>query len=202
MKTCQVIVVLTAALVGLLAFPALASVPGSQAWAAPLRVAEVSLDPSVISPNGDGVADRATLTYSVSARCRARVLVRSGPSIVRELQRWSTTKRGRQTTIWDGRDSKRTAVRAGRYTIEVYVTDVSGRRARPYPLKVVRRRGRVTLHRAGHSDARRRVVGRHPRSRHRCRGAARDAHCRAGDQSHVPSHEELSEHRATLLAHG
>ena len=136
MKRCLFVVVLTAALVGLLAFPALASVSGSQAWAAPLRVAEVSLDPSVISPNGDGVADRATLTYSVSARCRARVLVRSGPGIVRELQRWSTTKRGQQTTIWDGRDSKRNAVRTGRYTIEVYVTDLSGRRARPYPLKV------------------------------------------------------------------
>ena len=136
MKRCLLVVLPAAALLGLLAFPALAAVSGSQAWAAPLRLATVSLDPTVISPNGDGVADDARLTYSVTARCRVRVLVRGGPRIVRELQHWRTTKSGNRTTTWDGRDAAHVAVPEGRYAIEVYAKDLSGRRARPYPLKV------------------------------------------------------------------
>jgi len=121
-------------LVGLLAC-ALLMVAAPQASAVALRVTRVAMSPTQISPNGDGVADRVLLKYSVSAPCRVRILVRSGRTIIRELQPLRATTRGTRSIVWDGRDSSKKAVRFGRYTIEVYAVDSRGHAAYPYPLK-------------------------------------------------------------------
>ena len=83
-----------------------------------------SASPASISPNGDGIADRTTLTWSVVEPVAGRARVRTATVGLKE---WVIDKSGSVT--WDGRNAAGAVVADGRYLFQVDVTDAAGNRA-------------------------------------------------------------------------
>jgi spore germination protein YaaH/flagellar hook assembly protein FlgD len=109
------------------------------------RTWDVSLDtrPAVLtarltsgafSPNGDGVADTARLSWTAGESVTGTVRVTRGSTIWR---RWSVGGNGGIT--WNGRDSHGDPVPDGHYTLSIGVRDAAGNPAvRSYPVLVDR----------------------------------------------------------------
>lgn len=87
---------------------------------APPTITAVADTPDPISPNHDGVADAATISYTLSrpAVITVRILDSRG-RLVRALLALAKRPAGTSTASWDGRDSHRTVVAAGTYTYRV-----------------------------------------------------------------------------------
>ena len=88
---------------------------------APVPASTVS--PMTISPNGDGVADTATFSWSVDEAVSGSARVRTSLAI---LKTWAIGKQG--SVAWDGRDSTGKNLYDGHYTFQVDVTDAAGNR--------------------------------------------------------------------------
>lgn len=117
----------------------------------------------VISPDGDGVADRLRFSYRLSERARLTTEVRdrSGRTVAR-LRR--EQRAGERHIAWDGRDASGRRVKDGLYRLVMVARDDSGRRSRSRHLAVrvltTFRDGRVSrasLHVADGDDLARRV---------------------------------------------
>ena len=79
--------------------------------------------PVSISPNGDGIADAATLSWSVDEAVSGSARIRTSAAI---LKTWAIGKAG--SVVWDGRDSTGKNLVDGHYTFQVDVTDPAGNR--------------------------------------------------------------------------
>jgi len=97
----------------------------------PPRIAAASPDPPTISPDGDGLADRVKIAYSVNERARGELFVEGRREVL-------TYRQPRQGTMsWYGKRAGR-AVRPGRYRLEVGAVDTAGNESRRRVALVVR----------------------------------------------------------------
>ena len=99
----------------------------------------IKIDPSVVSPQGDGVNEETTITYTLfrvleSARVDVSVYTLSGQRV------WSGSPGrlggGSHTLSWDGRDAVNQLVAPGVYLLRVEVETDAGREARVRPVAV------------------------------------------------------------------
>lgn len=87
-----------------------------------LAITGAAVDPETISPNGDGVADRTTVTYTTTAPALVAVTVLdSGSSPVVVLQNATSEPAGAHTVTFDGAN-----LPDGRYSIRIEATDSTG----------------------------------------------------------------------------
>jgi hypothetical protein len=107
-----------------------------------LRLAGAAAVPATISPNGDGQADTATVSFTLSADANVAVtlLDASGATVTEvESRRWR--RAGPRSVVVDGR-----GLQDGSYLVHVVANATGGREATvDVPLTVTRTLGRVTL---------------------------------------------------------
>jgi hypothetical protein len=104
-----------------------------------LKLLSAAVRPAVLSPNGDGHADRALLVWKTSLPARVRVLIRNGSGrVVGVAYPWAHLPEGATTAGWNGARLSGAPLADGRYTLEFIAR--AGR-------SVVRRKVRVTLDR-------------------------------------------------------
>jgi flagellar hook assembly protein FlgD len=99
--------------------PWTARVPGPP----PLVVKRLSVSPEALTPNGDGVGERASISFSLTtaATVTVDVLDDSGAR-VRRLVSGRSLPAGRTTLSWAGRDGDGVLVPDGRYSVRVAAT--------------------------------------------------------------------------------
>jgi hypothetical protein len=96
--------------------------------------------PAAISPDGDGVADTARLSWAASERTIGTLRVLRGTTVIRS---W-TIDGTAGTATWNGRDAAGRAVADGRYSISVTGSDtLANRGAVSTPIVVDRTVGRL-----------------------------------------------------------
>jgi flagellar hook assembly protein FlgD len=100
-------------------------------------VVAVSVDPVLISPNGDGLLDTTLINYSIDypvaqiaspAQVRLDIVNNGGETIF--TKSFSHTP-GNYTFIWDGKDKDQLTVNSGQYAVYIYATDALGTPAVP-----------------------------------------------------------------------
>ncbi|HYY75880.1 MAG TPA: FlgD immunoglobulin-like domain containing protein [Gaiellaceae bacterium] len=94
--------------------PASGVVPGPP----PLAVQEPRVRPKTITPNGDGNADRARISFTLSKRANVRVTVRASGTAVRTLLDGERPG-GRVTVVWDGADDEGAPLPDRRYWVRI-----------------------------------------------------------------------------------
>jgi len=91
---------------------------------------DVRCSPLLVSPNGDGVADRSRILFTVAETCEARVsLFDSSGALVRRVRDWARAPRGVNAVWWDGKvvvDGARVAAPDGSYRVRVEARDSAG----------------------------------------------------------------------------
>lgn len=96
-------------------------------WTVDLRTAgprlTAAVDPGAIAPDGDGVADRATVRWSSDVAVSGTVTVRRDAAVIRS---WPVASATSGTIRWDGTDAAGKAVPEGAYTVSVDVTSAAG----------------------------------------------------------------------------
>ena len=97
------------------------------AWDVDLQTAGPSLtatvDPAAIAPDGDGVADRATIRWTADVPVTGTIRVLRGTTVVRS---WPISTATSGTVLWDGTDARGKAAADGRYTVVVDVANAAG----------------------------------------------------------------------------
>lgn len=81
--------------------------------------------PPAFSPNGDGAADRVTLSWTSTEAAGGSAAVWRGTTLIR---RWAVAAAAGGRLVWDGRTAGGAAVPDGRYTFTVDVRDAAGNR--------------------------------------------------------------------------
>ena len=99
-------------------------------------------DPATITPNGDGQADTATVSYTLSEHANVEVTVLdAGAATVAELEPKQWRRAGSRTVVFDGQ-----GLPDGAYLVHVAANATGGRTARiDVPVTVTRALGRVKL---------------------------------------------------------
>jgi hypothetical protein len=91
---------------------------------------EVTVRPDPFSPNGDGIADRATVRFTPNEAGTARVsVVGDDGTVLRHLTGWYPVGVKPQAVAWDGRvegDGRLVAAPDGRALLDVAVRDAAG----------------------------------------------------------------------------
>jgi flagellar hook assembly protein FlgD len=90
---------------------------------------------AAISPNGDGVQDSVTFSFSLAATLPLRLEVKRDATVVATLFN-GTRGPGPQVLDWNGKDASGVALPDGGYQIVATVTDALGNVAVPVPLVV------------------------------------------------------------------
>ncbi|HNY12083.1 MAG TPA: FlgD immunoglobulin-like domain containing protein, partial [Candidatus Wallbacteria bacterium] len=92
-----------------------------------------SVTPVAISPNGDGVTDTSTISYTISqsGTVEIRIISTTGPQVRQFITQHASA--GTYTKDWDGRDSLGNVVSEGDYKIELYLTSSAGTIGSPNP---------------------------------------------------------------------
>jgi spore germination protein YaaH len=107
-----------------------AGIPASQDWIVRLDTAAPSIglavSPSALSPNGDGYAERATITVTAGESVSGEAAILSGSTVVR---RFPLPAGAGPSVAWDGRNEGGRGVTDGRYAVAVTVTDAAGNAA-------------------------------------------------------------------------
>jgi spore germination protein YaaH/flagellar hook assembly protein FlgD len=83
----------------------------------------LNVNPARIAPDGDGVADTATATWTASEPVSGILAILHGTTIVRS---WSFAGSSGRTATWDGRDARHRPVPEGTYTIRLGGYDATG----------------------------------------------------------------------------
>lgn len=104
---------------------------------------DVTVIPATISPNGDGVADAATIRWTTDVATSGTIRVLRGSGVVRT---WTQVPATTGSVLWDGTDGKGKPVPDGAYHVEVAVADATGTPATTdLPLVVDRTVGSFTV---------------------------------------------------------
>jgi flagellar hook assembly protein FlgD len=85
----------------------------------------VTVTPGTISPNGDGIDEVATLSFTLAQAVPAQISVVRNDSVVETLFD-GTLGAGQHTVDWDGTDGLGALFPDGSYTLVVTVTDGLG----------------------------------------------------------------------------
>ena len=97
-----------------------------------------AVTPTVLSPNGDGRSDTASISFALAVPAFARIQVlKGGKQIVRPL--FSELQPGPQTLTWPG------GVRDGDYSMALAVTDTTGSVTQAVPVRIDRVKPRLRL---------------------------------------------------------
>jgi hypothetical protein len=97
-----------------------------------------TVTPTVLSPNGDGRRDTASISFALAVPAFARIQVlKGGAEIVRPL--FSELQPGPQTLTWKG------GVRDGDYSLALTVTDTTGSVTQAVPVRIDRVKPRLRL---------------------------------------------------------
>ena len=106
--------------------PARGKVPGPP----PLEVTSLHASPHALTPNGDGIGESVSVSFSLSARASVAVEVLDGYSkVVRTMASSFSYSAGRASMTWKGRNASGHFVRDGRYRIRITATS-PGQQAR------------------------------------------------------------------------
>jgi flagellar hook assembly protein FlgD len=96
----------------------------------------LAVDPAPFSPNGDGRADTAGVSFTLSRPAKVRVLVKRRDRRVATLQAPADLTAGAKAYAWNGRTSSGTRAADGRYRVRVEATTSLGTRALSRPVRV------------------------------------------------------------------
>ncbi len=115
---------------------------GAAAEPVPLELSEVAAEPEAISPNGDGQADVATVSYVLSAPATIAVTVVDEVGWeVAELEPPRWRRAGKHAVTFDGRD-----LADGRYAVRIVARSADGAEAEAQaPVVVTRTLGAASL---------------------------------------------------------
>ena len=106
--------------------PAGGKVPGPP----PLEVTSLTASPHTLTPNGDGLSEAISVSFSLSIRASVAVeVLNSSSQLVRTLASSFPYSSGRASFTWNGRNASGHLVRDGRYRIRVTATS-PGQQAR------------------------------------------------------------------------
>lgn len=94
---------------------------------------ELAASPPAFSPNGDGVQDSTTLSFTLAQQVPVRIEIESQGVVVATLLD-TQLPAGRQSLTWDGTDGAGTQLPDGAYTAVVTVTDALGQVSIPVAL--------------------------------------------------------------------
>ena len=115
--------------------PARGTVPGPP----PLEVTSLRASPQTVTPNGDGLGESTSVSFTLSTPASAAVeVVNSSGDTVRTLASSYSYGSGRAILVWNGRNSAGKLVRDGRYRVRVTATS-PGQQARKSHAVVVDR---------------------------------------------------------------
>lgn len=107
------------------ATPATGALGAAAAGRSALAISAAAADPETISPNGDGIADSTTLTYTTTAQALVAVTVlTSASSPVALLQNATAEPAGTYTIAWDG-----SGLPDGTYSVRIDAADSVGKTA-------------------------------------------------------------------------
>ena len=84
---------------------------------------DATVTPASISPDGDGVADKATIRWTAEAPVSGTVRIARGSTVVRS---WPQAAATAGTVTWDGNDAKGKAVPDGAYLVVLDLADAAG----------------------------------------------------------------------------
>jgi flagellar hook assembly protein FlgD len=87
------------------------------------------VNPPAFSPNGDGRADIAGVSFTLSRPANVRVLVKRGDTRVATLQAAADLMAGAKAYVWNGRTSSGARAADGNYRVRVEATTSLGTRA-------------------------------------------------------------------------
>jgi len=110
--------------------------------AAALALTGPRADPATITPNGDGQADTATISYTLTANANVAVtVIDAGGATVAELESKQWRRAGARSVVFDGAD-----LADGAYLVHVAANATGGRSsAVDVPVTVTRTLGRLAL---------------------------------------------------------
>jgi flagellar hook assembly protein FlgD len=99
--------------------PAAGKVPGPP----PLEVTSLTASPHTVTPNGDGLGEATSVSFSLSIRASVAVEVLDSSSlVVRALAKSFSYSSGRASFTWNGRNASGHLVHDGRYRIRITAT--------------------------------------------------------------------------------
>lgn len=92
----------------------------------PPAISNLAVDFEYISPNGDGVQDKATLSYNLSERADIALWVKWQDGFSEEVFAGQRKESGPNTLVWSGEGSKTQLLPDGPYTLILQAKDTSG----------------------------------------------------------------------------
>jgi len=103
--------------------PDLRSARGTVPGPPPLEVTSLRVSPHVVTPNGDGIGESASVSFSLSARADVAVEVLNADSkVVRTVAGSYAYQTGRASLTWNGRNSSGNLVHDGTYRVRITAT--------------------------------------------------------------------------------
>ncbi|HEX5470096.1 MAG TPA: FlgD immunoglobulin-like domain containing protein [Gaiellaceae bacterium] len=88
----------------------------------------LDVSPAAISPNADGRADAATVSFLLARRADVRVRIMDGDRVVKYLQRLGSLPKGRASFVWNGKAKRGHDTDDGVYRVQVEATTAFGTR--------------------------------------------------------------------------
>ena len=126
--------------------PDLRPAHGKIASSPPLAVTSLKVRPGVLTPNGDGIGEETTVSYSLSTRATLEVdVLDSSARVVRSLVSGQAYRSGSPSVVWNGRDSAGKRVRDGVYRVRVTATSPGQDAGKSRRLVVDRTLGHLTV---------------------------------------------------------
>ena len=110
--------------------PDLRAARGTVPGPPPLEVTSLTASPHVLTPNGDGIGESMSVSFSLSTRASVAVeVLKSDSKVVRTMASSFSYSTGRANLTWNGRNASGNLVRDGRYRIRITATS-PGQQAR------------------------------------------------------------------------
>jgi flagellar hook assembly protein FlgD len=101
------------------------------------EISNITFTPSTFSPDGDGIDDSTTLSFTLSNEALVTVYIyeSGGGTLVRELYRlpWYNSNPEQISMVWDGKSGTGVKVPAGKYNFKIWARDYAANKAPQYP---------------------------------------------------------------------
>jgi len=97
----------------------------------PPAVTDVTVNPSSFNPT---LGETTRINYTLSESCYISIKIYKSGILYRTLLKNALQTTASYRIVWDGRDNEGSIVPAGTYRIKIWVVDIAGNRASPYPI--------------------------------------------------------------------